>query len=424
MNILITGHDTFHNRGCQALVYSTTEILRRAFPDASFTVLSWEPEHDGPRMRADHPEIPCRFVRHRFQVGEFSRRNRFWMSLRRAGIQTDRILRTQPRLYEAIKECDLLVVSGGDILGDYGDESIRHYLFPVAVAQAMGKPVHVFAQSISPHRSGDIREFVRAQLDRAALITVRERLSFDYVKSIGVSAPLHLTADPAFLLHPAPAARVGEILRKEGLGGAPRPWIGVSVSETATRWGGGDQEGFKTAVGGGLDRLIELNGGSAVFVPHVVHPGDKGNDDRLVSKAVVQGMKERGRAAVLEGDYSCEELKGVIGACDLFIGTRTHATIAAASQAVPTLAIAYSAKAYGIMEDVLDRDRCTIDVKDVTEERLAEKAADLLAGRASAANSIEGRLDGIKARAFENGRLIAEALGRRRQVGPVLSPAA
>lgn len=424
MNILITGHDTFHNRGCQALIYATTAILRRTFPDASFTVLSWEPEHDEPRMRADHPEIPCRFLRHRFQVGEFSRRNRAWMAIRRAGIETDRILRTQPRLYEAIKACDLLVVSGGDILGDYGDEAIRHYLFPAAVAQALGKPVYVFAQSISRHASGEIRDFVRARLDHAALVTVREKLSYDYVKSLGVRAPLHLTADPAFLLRPAAERRIAEILKKERLDAAPRPWIGVSVSETATRWGGGDPERFKTAVAGALDRLIELNGGTALFVPHVVNPEDPGNDDRLVSRAVIRGMRERGRALVLEGDYSCEELKGAIGACDLFIGARTHATIAAASQGVPTLALAYSAKAYGIMEDVLDRDRCTIDVRDLTSERLAEKGSDLLAHRTAVANAIEGRLDDIMARSFENGRLIADVLGRRRQVGPVLSPAA
>ena len=225
MNILITGHDTFHNRGCQALVYTTTAILRSAFPDAVFTVLSWDPEYDEPRMRADHPEIPVRFIRHRFQVGEFSRRNRLWMTLYRAGLRTDRILWTQAALYGAIKSADLVVVSGGDILGDYGDEAIRHYLFPVAVAQTLGKPVYVFAQSISPHSTEEMRRFVGRHLERAALVTVRERLSYDYVKSLGARVPVRLTADPAFLLQPSRGERVAAILKKEGLEGSPRPWI-------------------------------------------------------------------------------------------------------------------------------------------------------------------------------------------------------
>lgn len=38
MNVLITGHDSFHNKGRQALIFTTTEILKRAFSDACFTV--------------------------------------------------------------------------------------------------------------------------------------------------------------------------------------------------------------------------------------------------------------------------------------------------------------------------------------------------------------------------------------------------
>lgn len=51
-------------------------------------------------------------------------------------------------------------------------------------------------------------------------------------------------------------------------------------------------------------------------------------------------------------DGSCEELKGYIARCRMFIGARTHATIAAYSSLVPTLAVGYSVKAKGIAKDL------------------------------------------------------------------------
>ena len=51
-------------------------------------------------------------------------------------------------------------------------------------------------------------------------------------------------------------------------------------------------------------------------------------------------------------DYNCMELKGYISRCRMFIGARTHSTIAAYSTCVPTLVIGYSVKAKGIAKDI------------------------------------------------------------------------
>ena len=45
-------------------------------------------------------------------------------------------------------------------------------------------------------------------------------------------------------------------------------------------------------------------------------------------------------------------IKGYISRCELFIGARTHATIAAYSTGVPTLVLGYSVKARGIAKDL------------------------------------------------------------------------
>jgi len=55
---------------------------------------------------------------------------------------------------------------------------------------------------------------------------------------------------------------------------------------------------------------------------------------------------------MIKGEYSSEELKGIISCFDLFIGARMHSVIAALSMSVPALAIAYIPKSRAIMEMV------------------------------------------------------------------------
>ena len=45
-------------------------------------------------------------------------------------------------------------------------------------------------------------------------------------------------------------------------------------------------------------------------------------------------------------------MKYIISKCDLFIGARTHSTIAAYSTRIPTLVLGYSVKSRGIAKDI------------------------------------------------------------------------
>ena len=85
-----------------------------------------------------------------------------------------------------------------------------------------------------------------------------------------------------------------------------------------------------------------------MLIPHVVW---KGNDDRLVNRKLYDDFGQNSRIAMID-DCGCEELKYVISRCSLFVGARTHATIAAYSSGVPTLVVGYSVKARGIAGDL------------------------------------------------------------------------
>lgn len=94
--------------------------------------------------------------------------------------------------------------------------------------------------------------------------------------------------------------------------------------------------------------IIERTDMQIALVPHVVW---EKNDDRKPIRELYEAFRDTGRVVEI-GDGSCEELKGYISRCRLFVGARTHATIAAYSSCIPTLVVGYSVKARGIARDL------------------------------------------------------------------------
>jgi colanic acid/amylovoran biosynthesis protein len=226
------------------------------------------------------------------------------------------------------------------------------------------------------------------------------------MKELGLKAPCHQTADPAFTLKACSKELLEKILAQEKISLDGRPLIGFSVSKTVTRWGEGSHDLFVQAVAGAIDRLAEeYHRCQSIFIPHVTYRNDPANDDRVIGREIYQKIVRKDRATLIEGDYSCEELKGIIGRCDIFVGARTHATIASASQLVPTIALAYSTKAFGIMADVLDRERCVLDVRELTTERLVSMVNTLLAQKDDAVKQMAERVENIRAKSIKNGEL-------------------
>ena len=55
---------------------------------------------------------------------------------------------------------------------------------------------------------------------------------------------------------------------------------------------------------------------------------------------------------IVDREYDQHEIKGVIGMCDFFVGSRMHACIGALSQGIPCVGVAYSMKFRGVFESV------------------------------------------------------------------------
>lgn len=221
-------------------------------------------------------------------------------------------------------------------------------------------PHVILAQTFGPFERSTSRKLAEAHLSRAALVTARDDVSFANVTNgLGISGHVHRAGDLAFLMQPDAwddvEARHEEL---RSLSFANAHWLGVSVSRLFGRSvfeslpSRSDRlEAFLTQFAAGLDAILEEHDIRLLFTPHVT---GHGNDDRDAAQDVMRRMKNFDRVVTLQDEYTAPEIKAVIGRCHAFLGCRMHALIAALSQSVPTLPLAYSPKTLDVIGRNLD----------------------------------------------------------------------
>ena len=368
MNILITNAYSARNKGDAAILLGMLSDLgqRPAFRDATFRISS--ASHP-----ADQGAYPCEVVASFQSIAASlstspALRNLgflalivpwslLWAWARRVlgrDLWAPASLRRLCRLYAA---ADLVVAAGGGYLYTRsrwrGNVVLLGQLYAFLYGAMLGKPVHLYAQSIGPFRAGFQSWIVRCALSRVRLVLVREDLSLQELESWRLQTPVHSTADAAFLL-PDPAER-WPALRGIGAG----PLIGVTVRRWFQREA--DQRRFEGTMSRFVDWLAQTKDATVCFVPQVTY-ADGGDDDRIVARAIVAGVAAKDRVCLIDDELPPDRIKALCGAMDLFVGTRMHSNILAFSTGVPALAIGYQPKTLGIMRQLgMESHVCPID---------------------------------------------------------------
>lgn len=98
-------------------------------------------------------------------------------------------------------------------------------------------------------------------------------------------------------------------------------------------------------------------------------------------------------------------MKAVMGRCDLFVGCRMHSVIASTSMGVPTVAITYSQKAYGVVGDMLGLNGFILDIKNLSYERLVELLEKAWCRKNEIKVQLRQRAAILRNRALENAKL-------------------
>jgi len=109
-------------------------------------------------------------------------------------------------------------------------------------------------------------------------------------------------------------------------------------------------------------------------------------------------------------EYDQHEIKGVIGQCDFFIGSRMHACIAALSQGVPCVGIAYSMKFQGVF-DSDGMHGWVVDAREATEAQAITRIIELYRMRDSVRGDLDRNADDARRRLNEIFRRLISSIG-------------
>ena len=418
VTIVITNHGSRFNKGAAALLNSRIKTLKTYIPDAEFTIFTYHPEVNyAPEMKylqgikIQFYETPCKL-----SLSPRGALKTFYSILKLLFCDSELIKRIDAHIQE-YKNAVVIISTGGDVLTeDYGSISYFNYIANLLLGILLKKPVILYAETIGPFKRRWNRTLAKFLLNRVKLITLRERISREYLAELGINkTPLCVTADSAFLLEPAPIQRVREILEKEGLKENDVPLVGISVNKIISRYGfhnlstcDDKYNKYVDLMTRIIDQLTETLNATIVFMPHVIEPW--GNDDRTVAEDISKKVMHNQKIVLIKNEYTTEEVKGIIGQCDLFIGARMHATIASTSMGVPTVAIAYSHKTHGIIGEMLGYNEYVLDIKNLDYDALASAISDVWNNRAKIRKELESKMVNIKHRALLNGKLVKELI--------------
>jgi polysaccharide pyruvyl transferase WcaK-like protein len=400
------------NRGAVAILVSTIAVMRRLIPDAEFVTFiqlsdSFSACHD---IRVVNNR---RFISRAFSLIESLKSwwlfllCALWALLHKYLRINIGLLVNNDRLKEYYEAAIVLDV----IMDHYNDEIAFIKVIEISrdllLGVLLGKPVVIYAQSVGPFKGRLASWIARFALNRVSLITVREKISKGFLDEMAVNRPpIYVTADPAFLLESAPANRVTEILHELGVDSS-KLLIGIGTPEGELLGGTKTWRGYKSVlkmtyhlleyclperfflwsmrlvrkseyystlqthhsgktvayIAQIADHLVEKTGASILLVPHYAPPLEytEGEANGLVVAESILGIvSNKDKIIPVTGEYTTQEIKGIIGKCDLFISMKMHPTIAATSQCVPTIAIGTHPKFRGIMQ-MLGQERWVYD---------------------------------------------------------------
>lgn len=234
------------------------------------------------------------------------------------------------------KDC-IGVSIGGDV---YCYEDYKKYILIHDEIRKHTKKTMLIGCSIEPNLLSDVQ--MLEDLRHFDLITARESITYEALLSAGISN-VELIPDSAFTLK----ANLSTGLNSFFNGNT----VGINVSPLIEKKSQRKGIVFDNYLALISDILANTNFNIAL-IPHVSW---EENDDTTVLKKLLTKVGNNERINLIP-DCNCMELKGYISQCRLFVGARTHATIAAYSSCIPTLVVGYSVKARGIAKDLFGTD--------------------------------------------------------------------
>jgi len=287
------------------------------------------------------------------------------------------------RSLQFYKEADIVISAGGNALTD--DYFGTNYFFLETwwiIKSIFKKPLLVYAYSVGPYKHWYYKMAAKFVLDKVDFITMREDISPSVVKDLNLKCRVIPSADSAFLL-PNPKS-----IKRKGT-------VGVSLRE----W-----KYSKELMAEFCDYIIDNYDEKILFVSTCFDGRVGYTDDTKVADEVITMMRNKNKTSVMRKEQSPEQLKAIIGGCDMFIGMRAHAVLFALSMCVPTIAVSYEFKSHGFMR-LMGIEKYAVYAAKTDIHDLANLFDDAWTHRSRTINTLKYHLPIVRKRALVSGNV-------------------
>lgn len=317
-------HGGSENHGCEAIVRGTTKVLGN-----KPILFSLKKEQDEKYNLQD----VCTIIDDKdSEISKYSIKNIIAILNLKLGKGIDLIIKNRKyNLLNNINKNDICLSIGGDNYCYKGTEILASLNRNIL---KKGSKTVLWGCSVEPSLiEGEIGD----DLAKYSLIVARESISYEALKKVNSNTKLY--PDSAFQLDKVELPLPHGFIENNTIGINLSPLIMECENNK-----GITRQNYISLI----QHIIDTTDMQIALIPHVVW---NNNDDRKPLNELYEYFKDTKRVIMID-DGNCMELKGYISRCRMFIGARTHATIAAYSTCVPTLVIGYSVKAKGIAKDI------------------------------------------------------------------------
>lgn len=198
--------------------------------------------------------------------------------------------------------------------------------------RANGQKVILLPQALGPFTSRRIRVAATRLIERSDLVFARDPVSLAAVRDLGVDDG-HVGLAPDFTIGlpatPVPAPTTG-----------PHGYV-IPNSKVVTFGGAASEQRYLEFLVGCI-RALERRSVRPFILIH------EGREDATIAEAL-RAAAGAGVEVLREDDPLA--LKGLIGQCQVVIGSRFHGLVSALAQAVPVVAVGWSHKYAGLLAD-------------------------------------------------------------------------
>ena len=364
---------SFHtgNMGVSALAESSIKCILNRWPNAQIILLGSGYVPGQHLLFLMGKEISVKTLPIRFSKNIFLPYHILWFAfygllarvLPRSRFK-DTLVKRNP-YFRMFFEADLVAnITGGDSFSDiYGFRRFFLGFLSKWLAIFLGKKLVLLPQTYGPFRRPLTKVMARYILKHASLVYSRDRAGVEYVNKLlndSENGKVRFAPDVAFVLDSRKPKQL-DIEPSADIRAQNSIVVGLNVSGLLFNGGYsrnnmfGLKTDYRELICEIIKMLLKEEEVVVLLIPHVFPPaGYEVESDSDACLKIYEQLRQiyPGRIFLVKGEYDQGEIKHIIGLSDFFIGSRMHSCVAALSQNIPTVGLAYSKKFSGVFDSV------------------------------------------------------------------------